>query len=317
VISVVMPVRNGGEDFRRCLDGIAAQEIDEEVEIVVVDSSSTDGSVELARSYGARVHVIPAEEFNHGATRNLGVTLARGDVLAFTSHDAYATSSTWLARLVAPLRADAAGALAGSYGRQIPHVDARPPERFFLDFLYGPTPRVQRASGADELSMQTTLFSNVNAAVRRSLFDTFRFVDDIILSEDQEWSRRVLLAGYALAYVPEAAVHHSHPYTLRQAFRRFFDSGASAERAYLAGARPSAAVLRREALRYARGELAWLVRTGQARWLPYAVVYEGTKFVGLQLGIRHRLLPMWLKLRLTGQPVYWTRFHAEAPTTRS
>ncbi len=306
-----MPVRNGGEDFRRCLDAIAAQEIDDEVEIVVVDSSSTDGSVELARSYGARVQVIPAEEFNHGATRNLGVSLARGDVLAFTSHDAYATGCDWLARLVAPLREDPEGTLAGTYGRQIPHVDARPPERYFLDFLYGPAPRLQSVSGPDDLSMQTTLFSNVNAAVRRSVMDRFSFVDDIILSEDQEWSRRVLLAGHSLAYVPAAAVHHSHPYNLAQAFRRFFDSGASAERAYLAGARPSAAVLRREALRYARGEVGWLLRTGQARWLPYTIVYEGTKFLGLQLGIHHRRLPLWLKLRLSGQPVYWTRFHAE------
>ena len=99
----------------------------------------------------------------------------------------------------------------------------------------------------------------------------FPFVDDIVMSEDQAWARAVLLAGYRLVYEPRAAVRHSHHYTLRSAFRRFFDSGASADRAYMAGGRPAGKVLRRAAWRYARGELAWLWRTGQRRWIPYAV----------------------------------------------
>ncbi|HET8592797.1 MAG TPA: glycosyltransferase, partial [Solirubrobacterales bacterium] len=75
MISVVIPVRNGGEPMRRCLEAIRAQEVADEVEIVVVDSGSTDGTQELARSFGARVHEIEPHEFNHGATRNLGARL--------------------------------------------------------------------------------------------------------------------------------------------------------------------------------------------------------------------------------------------------
>jgi len=191
--------------------------------VVVVDSSSTDGSAELAREKGARLHVIPAEEFNHGATRNLGAELAGGEVLVFTSQDAYPEHERWLAELVAPLREN--GDVAGSYGRQLPHEDATPPERYFLDFLYGPHPREQRAAGEEELSMETTLFSNVNAAMRRTAWERFPFAENIIMSEDQEWARRALLAGHALRYVPGAAVRHSHPYTIGSAFRRFFDSG--------------------------------------------------------------------------------------------
>jgi len=304
VISVVIPVRNGGEDLRRCLDGIAAQRLDEPHEVVVVDSSSTDGSAELAREKGARLHVIPAEEFNHGATRNLGAELAGGEVLVFTSQDAYPEHERWLAELVAPLREN--GDVAGSYGRQLPHEDATPPERYFLDFLYGPHPREQRAAGEEELSMETTLFSNVNAAMRRTAWERFPFAENIIMSEDQEWARRALLAGHALRYVPGAAVRHSHPYTIGSAFRRFFDSGASADRAYLAGARPSARVLRRAAVRYARGELAWLWRTGRRRWIPYTAVYELAKFAGLQLGVRHPSIPRPVIRRLSALPEYWS-----------
>jgi rhamnosyltransferase len=303
LISVIIPVRNGGEDLRRCLEAIHRQDVAErEIEIVVVDSSSTDGSAELARSQGARVHVIPVEEFNHGATRNLGAELAQGETLVFTSQDAVAVDSDWLARLTAPLADER---VAGVYGRQLPHPGAAPPERYFLEFLYGPSARVQQAAGFSELTMETTLFSNVNAAVPRELFERFRFIDDIIMSEDQEWASRVLLAGYRLLYEPRAAVRHSHAYTLGSAFRRFFDSGASAERAYLAGGRPAGRVLRRAGWRYARGELGWLWRTGQRRWIPYAILYEGMKYLALQLGARHRRIPLPLKRRFSALPSYW------------
>jgi rhamnosyltransferase len=303
VISVLIPVRNGGEDLRRCLEAIRGQRTDREVEIVVVDSASEDGSAELARSLGARVHEIALEEFNHGATRNLAAELAEGETLVFTTQDAYADDGGWLERLVSPLDDDPK--LAGVYGRQLPHDDASAPERFFLDFLYGPWPRTQSANGRGQLDLRTTLFSNVNSAIRREAWSEFRFPDDIIMSEDQEWAVRVLLAGWSLRYEPGAAVRHSHPYTVGSAFRRFFDSGVSAERAYLAGERPSARVLRSEAGRYAREEVAWLVREGEARSLPYTALYEGAKYAGLQLGARHRMLPRPLKRRLSALPSYW------------
>lgn len=303
MISVVIPVRDGGRDLERCLQALAAQDVDEEVEIVVVDSGSTDGSAALARAVGAIVHEIPAAAFNHGGTRNLAVSLTRGESVVFTSQDAYAADSGWLARLTAPLAAPEVG---GTYGRQVAHEGAPPPEVFFMDFLYGPASRVQRASSTAELTLETTLFSNVCSAMRRETLDRFPFVEDIIMSEDQEWARRILLEGYALHYVADAIVRHSHAYTLRQAFRRFFDSGVSAERAYLTGGAPSAAALRRASIRYAVDEVRWLWRHGQRRWLPYAAAYEGAKFLGLQMGARWRRLPRALVLRLTAAQGYWS-----------
>ncbi|MDQ3739444.1 MAG: glycosyltransferase [Actinomycetota bacterium] len=283
MISIVIPVKNGGDDLRRCLDGIAAQRVPDEVEVVVVDSGSTDGSDALAEAAGARVHRIPPEEFNHGGTRNLGASLARGDVLVFTSQDAHAESEDSLSLLVAPLADPSVG---GVYGRQIAHQGAKPPEEFFLDFLYGPRARVQRASSAGELSMETTLFSNVFSAMRRDVFERFRFVDDIVMSEDQEWSARVLVAGYAIVYEPRAVVRHSHDYDLRAAFRRFYESGLSARRAYAPGG-GSLLVVARTGLDYLRAEGRWLRERRKLRWLPYALLYEGAKGAGLVTGVVH------------------------------
>lgn len=311
MISVVIPVRNGGADLRRCLDAIASQRLDEEVEIVVIDSESSDGSAELARSYGARVEKIPVAEFNHGGTRNLGAGLARGEVLVFTSQDAHAEDPDWLARLTGPLAEQPE--LAGVYGRQLPHDDATPPERFFLDFLYGPEARTQQASGPEELTMETVLFSNVNAAIRREHWERHPFVDDVVMSEDQVWATQVLLDGFLLRYEPLAAVRHSHRYTIRGAFKRFFDSGASAERAYLPGSAAAEGALRERATRYAREELAWMVRNGYGHWIPYAGIYELAKYAGLRAGTRHERLPLGIKRRLSAHPAYWD----SAPTRRT
>ena len=303
MISVVIPVKNGGMGLVWCLEGIARQQVDEEVEVVVVDSGSSDGSPGRARRLGARVHPIPPADFHHGRTRNLGAELAHGEVLVFTTQDAYPADESWLASLVAPLRSETH--VAGVYGRQVAHEGATPPEQYFLEFLYGPEPRRQRIDNADELTYERTLFSNVNSAMRRETWRASPFADDLIMSEDQEWARRTLLAGLTLIYEPRAAVRHSHAYTLSAAFRRFFDSGVSANRTYVSDAPGSRAALRRAAMRYAVGELIWLWTSGQRRWIPYATSYELAKFIGLQLGLRHQRLPRSLNQRFSALPSHW------------
>lgn len=305
MISILIPVRNGGEQLARCLDAIQRQQIGEEFEVLVVDSGSTDDTVAIAEAHGARVHTIPAEEFHHGATRNLAAGLARGDVLVWTTHDAYPEREDWLDLLTAAVREEGS-VVGGVYGRQLAHLDATPPERYFLDFLYGPSSRVQRAGSVDELTMETTLFSNANSAMPRELLERFPFAEDVLIAEDQDWSRRVLLAGYELRYEARAAVRHSHAYTLFTGFRRFFESGVAADRSFLAGGGQARGVLRKKAVAYARGELRWLLSTRQARWIPYTAAYEAAKFAGLQLGARHERLPLWLKSRWTRYPGWFT-----------
>jgi rhamnosyltransferase len=294
-------ISNGGRHFAAVLDAVSGQTVDQSIEVIVVDSGSGDGSVDLARRYGASVHEIPPAEFGHGRTRNLGAGLAQGDPLVFLSQDAAPSSPEWLEALTAGLEDPA---VAGVYGRQLPDPSAPPPERFFLDFLYGPAPRRQVAASPAELSMETALFSNVNSAIRRSAWEQYRFAEDLVMAEDGDWARRVLLDGHTLLYEPAAAVHHSHRYSLGSAFRRFFDSGAAAERNYLAG-EGSASVLRRNAVDYARSEMRWLVGSGNARWIPYTIAYEGAKFLGLQAGARHRLVPRSLRPRLSAHPEFW------------
>jgi glycosyltransferase involved in cell wall biosynthesis len=128
VVSVIIPVKNGGEDLVRCLSGIRSQQTADAVEIVVVDSGSTDDSVAVARVHQATVHEIPAHAFSHGASRNRGAGLAQGEILVFVSQDAFPIDAQWLSRLTDPLRDDLQ--LAGVYGRQLAHDGATPPELY-------------------------------------------------------------------------------------------------------------------------------------------------------------------------------------------
>ncbi len=117
-VSVVIPTFNAGPEFEELLQKISSQERDFEHEIVVVDSESTDGTAELARRYGATVHQIAKQKFNHGATRNLGISLSRGEYIALTVQDSVPLDERWLYAMVENLERDER--VAGVYSRQLP-----------------------------------------------------------------------------------------------------------------------------------------------------------------------------------------------------
>ena len=273
MISVVIPVKNGGADLTRCLAGIPAQQIDEEVEIVVVDSGSTDGSPERAR---ARRRASSTRSRRRSSVTAARATWASSSPTARRSSSRRRTRSRpttrWLARLVA-----AAALGPGRRGRVRPPAPSprRPSARALL-------PRLPLRAGAAGRSAssrapssrsrrRSSRTSTPRSRARSSSAIPFR--DDLTMSEDQEWSRRVLRDGHSLVYEPRAAVRHSHAYTVRSAFRRFFDSGVSAEHAYVEGDE-SRAALRRAGARYAREELAGSGAPGSGAGFPYTVVYE-------------------------------------------
>jgi rhamnosyltransferase len=114
------------------------------------------------------------------------------------------------------------------------------------------------------------------------------------MTEDQIWSRRALEEGYALLYNPDAAVMHSHNYSLAKAFRRYFDSGMTSEQSYLSSGNGAMRRLGGEGLRYLSGEMSYLARQRQFLWMPYALLYEAAKFAGIVAGRQHDRMPAWM-----------------------
>ncbi len=298
--SIVILTKNAGSDFQDTLEAIFAQKYLGKFEVVVVDSGSTDNTLEIAQTHPTKVHQIKPEDFSHGKTRNLAASLANGDYLVFLTQDAVPATDRWLSNLIRNLKDSK---VAGVYGRQIPRKGTRPMESFFLNTRYPPS-RMVKGVRQGKVDMNTIFFSNVNSAIRKEIWGKYPFDNTLIMSEDWEWAKKVLLAGYKIVYDPEAAVYHSHNYSLKTVFQRYFDSGVSFNQ--FAGTECSLGNFTSEGLAYTKSEMKFLMTHGYIKWLPYTVFYDLAKFFGVSLGKREKYLPLGLKKRLSLHSYYWS-----------
>jgi len=210
-ISIVIPAKNEAENIAQCLDAIYSQDTPYTFEIIVIDSGSTDTTIDIIKRYpSVQLAQIKPEEFGHGKTRNLGAEMAKGAYIVFLNADAVPFNSHWLTNLVNPLGENQN--LAGVFSRHIPKDDC---------FLY--MVRDLQASMPDKPILRTKtgkldfmLFSTVSAAIPRATWKQFPFDNDIIIAEDQDWANKVLNNGFAVLYEPASMVRHSHNYSARQ-----------------------------------------------------------------------------------------------------
>ena len=213
-VSVVIPTFNAGPDFEELLLQLDAQRGDFELEVVVVDSGSTDGTVELAARHGTLLHSVSKASFNHGATRDLGISLSSGEYVALTVQDAMPLDERWLAAMVENLREDLR--VAAVYGRHVPRSEAGLLTRALVGNLavadlerreqeiqatYSSLPPAQRR--------RIAAFDNVSSCLRRSVWEEFPF-GETDFAEDLRWGKKVVEAGYTIVYEPRSVVVHSH-----------------------------------------------------------------------------------------------------------
>ena len=290
-VSVVVPVKDGERYLAELLAAVSAQAGDAaSLEVLVIDSGSTDRSVEIARAGGATVLEIPPEEFGHGRTRNVGAERTSGELIAFLTQDATPLPG-WLAALQEAFDLDPrVGAVYGPH-RARPGTSpmiARELEAFFAGHAPDGRPRVQR--GGEE-----PYLSNVNAAYARACWDELRF-PDVPYSEDQAFARAMPAAGWVKVFHPDAAVLHAHDYPPHRFMQRYFDE--------YRGLRETIGHVEafgvRSAARDVRGlvaaDRAWmrereLPPAARARWTARAVVHHGGRKLFSALGSRAHALP--------------------------
>jgi len=300
-VSVVIPTLNARPHLPDLFRAFRDQRPAPPAEIILVDSGSRDGTLEhLAGIEGVRVVTI--EHFTHGGARNLGVRESRGEFVVFLSQDALPADERWLSHLLAPF---AAPDVAAAFSRQRPRPDASPMERHFLETHFpAGNPVLMRHRGAEQPVFQRDVFfSNVSAAVRREAALRHPFDEELIMSEDQQLARDLLLAGHAVAYAPSSEVLHSHNYTLRQAFERYFDSVYSLTKIFPhhdIGHSVSLGVgyLRREAVMMARRH---------PEHLPRYAGYVLAKSLGTLLGHYAERLPRSWARRMSMHKAFWDR----------
>lgn len=301
--SILIPVKNEVRWIGPCLQAVYSQ-TGVSFEVIVVDSGSTDGTLEVLRQFPARLQLIPPEAFHHARTRNSAASLARGETLVFLGGDAVPTSQDWLRHLLAPL---ADPRVAAVYGRQVPREHASLERQAAFAEMYGDQPLRKHRDQARELGYRLYMFSTVTCAIRREIWQEYPFPDDLVVFEDIGFAKRVVDAGWAIVYEPAAAVRHSHDYTAWQLFRRFYDAGAIYGRIGIWRAcRDTDHSLLRDGWRTVRRKLQ---RTGKERAgvLAGGLQRDAAKALGLWLGRRERWLPLCLKRRLSLFDIYRAR----------
>lgn len=207
-VSMVIRSYNEAELIERNLKAVMGQK-GVEKEIVIIDSGSTDATVEIASEFPVRIYRIRKKDFSYGRSLNLGTRLARGEIVVCLSAHAIPTNDEWLLKLIEPLKDPFIG---GVHGGELP-IDERCGlfERKILMDAYAKQPGIRTDS---------PVFSNANAAIPRELLMQVPFDEKLEWAEDQVWAREVQKIGYKTAYVADAAVHHSHGLTMRQNFER-------------------------------------------------------------------------------------------------
>jgi rhamnosyltransferase len=300
IVTVAIPVLDGGDLLARTLAAVRRQVLEAEIELLVCDSGSSDGSRETARSHGARVIEIERATFGHGATRNLLMAQARGSHVALLTQDAEPVGEDWLARLLAGFAQGDDVALV--YGPYIARPEASPAvrrelERWFESLREG-VERLEpqeRALPAVELMGRRGFFSDANACIAHAAWERVPF-RDIAYAEDRALALDMLRAGYAKVYEPRAAVLHSHDYSPLQRFRRAFDESRGLHEVY--GWREPATPGR--LLSQLRGELGARRREGAgALTLVRAAADRLIRHAGAVLGSRSSRLPPALARRLS------------------
>jgi rhamnosyltransferase len=246
----------------------------------VIDSSSDDSTVKVAKECGAKTLVIPRRTFNHGTTRNQAALTSTGDILVFMTQDALPTDTTLLRSLTRPL---AEVEIAATYARQIPRPDAPLLEAFTRKFNYPEEACVKTLNDLSRLGIKTFFSSNVCSAMKKELFmKVGKFPDNIMANEDMVITAKYITNGYRVAYVPEAMVFHSHDCSLLAQYRRYYHIGSSIRRNrwILSYTRPEG-----EGIKFIREQTAFVIQKHKFHLIPYILLESLAKYAGFRMGL--------------------------------
>lgn len=301
-IAVIIPTFNAARYWPELSEGIRAQSLKAD-RMIVIDSSSADGTSDLARQDGFEVVEIASSEFNHGGTRQMGADYAAdANILIYLTQDAVPYGPEAFANLV---RAFSDAEIAAVYGRQLPRQNASPIEAHARLFSYPKNPVVRSWESRKTVGFKSIFFSNAFGAYRReALMSVGGFSPDVIFGEDTLVVARMHRAGWKTAYVADAMVRHSHAYTIAEEFRRYFDIGVlHARESWLTEQFGSASG---EGRRFVLSEWKYLLKHGPHH-VPSAMVRTLAKYAGYKIGRRESRIAPGLKHHLGLNRQFWSR----------
>ncbi len=295
-ISIIIPTKNAGDGFDDCLSSIYTQKTNYKYEVIVIDSGSTDSTLDIIAKYPIRLIIIKPEEFGHGKTRNLGARLAMGKYLVFLTQDALPTDENWLDFLLNDIGTD--DEIAGAYSRTTPRSNCDPFEARYIAQAWGDKKEIKeildyKKYNNKAYNKKIVFFSNVSSCIQKDIWKRFPFSENIIMAEDQDWSKRVLEAGYKIAYEPKSVVYHSHTYTLKELFKRYSDAGTAHKQVFEDNNNVYLLLIPLFAIIVSILDLRFMWRrrynlSAMVRWTPKAVVRHLVEAIGFWRGLHSK-----------------------------
>ncbi|MDP3842561.1 MAG: glycosyltransferase family 2 protein [Oxalobacteraceae bacterium] len=304
-VILCIPTLNPGKLATRMVAALKQQTLQPD-EILVMDSASTDGSVQVFEELGAKIIPVRRTDFDHGGTRNLAFNKSSADIYLFLTQDAIPLDVHALENLVRALHEYPACALV--YGRQAPTNAAGVFARHARLFNYpvGDSVVLKRKEDVPRLGIKTAFCSNSFSAYRRSAMEQIGFFAvNTLFAEDSIAAAGLLQLGWEIGYVPQAVVEHSHDYSIKQDFCRYFDVGAfhSMNRWYM----DFLGKAEGEGARFVRSEYNYLKREGITLPMLQVVFRNGVRWLGYRVGRMHARLPLAVKRRISTNRAFWGR----------
>ena len=280
-VTVVLPTCNAGNRFRECAEILAKQSANI-AEVLVIDSSSDDETVDIAKDYGFHVEVIAKSEFGHGKTRQYALEKAQTEIVVFMTQDALLKDEYAVQELIEFLLSDKA--LAAVYGRQLPYPHTGPLGSFARLYNYPDYSFINTFADKKKKGIKTAFLSDSFAAYKKSLLlQVGGFPKHVNFGEDTYVAAKLLMAGYKTGYCAEAMVYHAHDYSLQQEYLRCRQIGQfHKEEDWLLKTFGKA---EGEGLRYIMQEASYLVGCKEYLQLGFAFIHNLVKYFGYKTGV--------------------------------
>lgn len=299
-ISIMIPTYNAQSYLPALLKKIKNQAINE-YELIIIDSSSQDKTVEISKKFADNVIVIPHSEFDHGGTRAKAAQIAKGEILIFLTQDALPYDENTIEKIIKVFEDEK---VAVAYGRQLSYEGTNLFGKHLRKFNYGESSYIRDKRDISQYGIKTAFLSDSFAAYRKIALESIGwFKDGLILGEDTYAGARLLLAGHKIAYVAEAKVYHSHSYTVFQEFKRYFDIGVfhQCENWIL----EEFGKAEGEGRKYIKSEIRYLLNHGAWYLLPEFFLRNVMKYLGYKLGYKYQKLPIWMIKKMSMHHRWW------------
>lgn len=300
MVDVVIPIYKPSAELKNILKRLLNQTVQVNHIFLLQTIEKGDRLMEEFNSNIISVHPVLKKDFDHGATRHMGMGLSDTEFVLFMTHDAIPANKKLIEKLLISMTDPD---VAISYGRQLARKNSDIIEKMTRIYNYPKKSCTKSKSDFEKLGIKTYFCSNVCAMYRKSVYESLGgFVQKTIFNEDMIMASKVINAGYKVAYCADAIVFHSHSYTCMQQFRRNFDLGVSQKQYDDVFGNISS---EKEGAGYAGKIILALLRRGEILKAVYFVLQCVFKLAGYRLGINYDKLPKKIILWCTMNKGYW------------